>query len=270
MTDRETPGAAGLETPGPPDPEWYRSFFTGLAVEMWRQAVPDTRVAAEVDLAADLLDLDEGDAVLDAPCGTGRHALELAARGYAPTAIDLSNEALEELRTAAAASGLELDLRQLDLRALPFEGLFPGAVCLGNSFGYFPPDGCRSVLEGFGRALRPGGRLLLHSAMAAECLLPGLAPRVELQIGDVAVTVENRYLPLAGRLDTRYSLARGEERMVRDASHWVFTIAELGRMMTEANLAVTALFADGEGADFILGESDEVYFLAEKYFKSDR
>ena len=264
MIEGRTLAGAGFETPGPPDPEWYRSFFTGLAVEMWHQAVPDARIAAEVDLAADLLDLEEGDAVLDAPCGTGRHALELAARGYAPTAVDLSDEALAQVRTDAAAGGLELDVRQHDLRALPFEGAFPGVVCLGNSFGYFPPDDCRAVLAGFARALRSGGRLLLHSAMVADCLLPGLAPRVELQIGDVAVTVENRYQPLAGRLDTRYSLRRGQERLVRDASHWIFTIAELGRMMAEANLAVTALFADSEGGDFTLGESDEVYLLAEK------
>lgn len=266
MTDEaaSAPDRAAAQIPAPPDPEWYRSFFTGLAVEMWRQAVPDARIAAEVDLAADLLDLEEGDAVLDAPCGTGRHALELAARGYAPTAVDLSEEALAEVRAAAADAGLAFEIRHLDLRALPFEGVFPGAICLGNSFGYFPPDDCRAVLAGFGRALRPGGRLLLHSAMTADCLLPGLAPEAELRIGDVTVTVENRYQALAGRLDTRYSLTRGQERMVREASHWIFTIAELRRMLAEANLTVTALFADSDGGDFTLGESEEVYLVAEK------
>ena len=260
MTDRET-GAVGS---APPDPEWYRSFFTGLAVEMWRQAVPDERIVAEADLAADLLDLDEGDRLLDVPCGTGRHSLELAARGYSVTSLDLSAEALEPLRASAEAAHLALDVRLADMRALPFEADFRGIVCLGNSFGYFPFEDCGAVLAGFGRALRPGGRLLLHSAMAAECLLPGLEPRAELQVGDVAVTVENGYDALAGRLDTRYSLVRGRECLVRDVSHWVFTIAELGRMMAEANLAMAALFADPEGAPFALGESDEVYILAEK------
>ena len=120
------------------------------------------------------------------------------------------------------------------------------------------------MLAGLGRALRPGGRLLLHSAMAAECLLPGLEPRTELQVGDIAVAVENRYDALAGRLDTLYHLRRGAEAVERQASHWVFTLAEIARMLEAAGLRPQAIFGDPEGEPFALGETDEAYILAEK------
>lgn len=253
-----------------PEAGWYRSFFAGLALDMWDQAVPPQVTAAELDLAADLLDLDplapETTPVLDVPCGTGRHSLALAARGYAVTAVDGSVESLARLRAATAETGIEgrLAVRQADMTALPFQEEFVGAVCFGNSFGYGPPEECGAFLAGISRALRPGGGFLLHTATVAEVLLPGLEPEEEMQIGDVHVAFENRYDPLAGRLDTRFLLSRGEQLVDRWVSHYVFTLAELGRMLAAEDMILTAAFSDPYGTDFALGASDDVYLLAKK------
>jgi SAM-dependent methyltransferase len=258
----------------PADPGWYRSFFSGLAIDMWDQAVPPAVTAAELDLAADLLDLDPladvPDPVMDVPCGTGRHSLELAARGYGVTAVDGSQESLDRLRAAAepmrARGEIEgaLEIVEADMTALPFDERFTGAVCFGNSFGYGPPHETRAFLAGVARALVPGGHFLMHTATVAECLFPGLEAEEEMQVGDVAVRFTNRYDPLAGRLDTRFLLTRGPEVVDRWVSHYVFTIAEVGRMMAEAGLTLTDAFGDPYGAPFEWGASDDVYLLAKK------
>jgi hypothetical protein len=155
------------------------------------------------------------------------------------------------------------------MTALPFEGRFRGAICMGNSFGYGPLPDCRAFLDGVARALQPGGRFLMHTAVAAECLLPGLAPAEEMRIGDVHVAFENRYDPLAGRLDTRFLLTRAgpggrAERLDRLTSHFVFTIAEIGRMLAAVGLELEAAYGDPHGTPFELGATEEVYLLARK------
>jgi SAM-dependent methyltransferase len=254
----------------PPEAGWYRSFFGGLALDMWDQAVPPQVTAAELDLAADILDLDPLEPgttpVMDVPCGTGRHSLALAARGYEVTAVDGSVESLERLQAAAEVTEIEgrLTVRKADMTALPFKEDFVGAVCFGNSFGYGPPEECRAFLAGVSRALRPGGGFLMHTATVAEALLPGLEPEEAMQIGDVQVAFENRYDPFAGRLDTRFLLTRGEEVLDRLVSHYVFTLAELGRMLAAENMTLEEVYADPYGTPYALGASDDVYVFARK------
>ena len=83
--------------------------------------------------------------ILDVPCGSGRHALTLAARGHRVTGVDISTEALGYARRAAAAAGVDVEFVESDMRQVRRGGAFDAAVCLGNSFGYLDrfggPDG---------------------------------------------------------------------------------------------------------------------------------
>jgi SAM-dependent methyltransferase len=101
-----------------------------------------------------------GAAVLDAGCGTGRYAVELARRGFAVTGIDRSSELLEEARSRARAAGppitlLEGDLR--DLPAMPRGRLHDAIVCRGVLNDVVGPAARATVLGGFARILRAGG-----------------------------------------------------------------------------------------------------------------
>ena len=49
-----------------------------------------TGTRGEVDFIARELGLPAGARILDVGCGTGRHAVELARRGYRVTGVDLS------------------------------------------------------------------------------------------------------------------------------------------------------------------------------------
>lgn len=57
---------------------------------------------------------------LDIACGLGRHALLLARRGWKVTALDASPVAIEKLLAAAAARGLAVDARVVDLETGDF------------------------------------------------------------------------------------------------------------------------------------------------------
>src|SRR5215216_371295 len=69
-------------------------------------------VVARVGIAA-------GDAVLDVACGTGNAALLAAARGARVVGVDAAPRLLAVARERAAALGVEVELLEGDLAALP-------------------------------------------------------------------------------------------------------------------------------------------------------
>lgn len=61
----------------------------------------------QVDRLLDLLDLDAGAKVLDVPCGVGRHAVELADRGFRVTGVDATEPFLETARERAEDAAVD-------------------------------------------------------------------------------------------------------------------------------------------------------------------
>ena len=53
-----------------------------------------------------VLNVQPGSAILDIPCGTGRHSIALARDGYQLTAIDISKEFIDELKEKVEAQHL--------------------------------------------------------------------------------------------------------------------------------------------------------------------
>ena len=119
----------------------------------------------ELDFLARHLPLPSYRALLDVCCGPGRHALPLATRGYIVTGVDRNAAMIAEARRAArdlpdgagGASFIQADVR--DLAAVP--GMFDGALCLWQSFGYFDVDTNAAVLRSMRDRLKPHGRIVL-------------------------------------------------------------------------------------------------------------
>lgn len=98
---------------------------------------------------------------LDVACGQGRNALYLAERGMSVSAIDLSGEALEQLRREAAERNLDIRTIQADLEAdlrLPDEDFDLVIV-----FFYLH----RPLLPLLRKAVRPGGMIVLRTFSSA-------------------------------------------------------------------------------------------------------
>ena len=99
-------------------------------------------------------------AVLDAGCGTGRYALELARHGYRVTGLDRSPELLAEARRAAEASAATVSFVLGDLPALPATASYDAVLARGVLNDFLEDSGRDAVLRAFAGALRAGGVLL--------------------------------------------------------------------------------------------------------------
>ncbi len=68
--------------------------------------------------------------ILDVRCGTRRHSVELAKRGYSMTRIDLSASQLKWAEEKAKQFDLAIDFQQQDARGLPVDKEFDAAIIL--------------------------------------------------------------------------------------------------------------------------------------------
>lgn len=242
---------------------WYQTFFAGVVVEMWRSAVPDEATRAEAEFLIRHLGVAPGARLLDVPCGHGRHAIELALRGFRLTAVDLSPEMVEAARGSAASRGVEVDWQLADMRRLPSDGSFDGAYCFGNSFGYLGPEGDREFLSAVAGALSPGGRFAMHTGMVAETVLPRLEERGWSPIGDLLFLEENRYDATESCLETEYTFVQSDGVRRRTARHWVYTVRELRAMLDDADFTTCGLYASTDDEPFEL-DAPQLLLVAEK------
>ncbi len=81
----------------------WKAFFDAYAPQYMQESFT-TDTVREVDFIVEELALPIGSRILDMGCGTGRHSVELARRGYRIVGVDLSAGMLAEARKAAEAA----------------------------------------------------------------------------------------------------------------------------------------------------------------------
>jgi SAM-dependent methyltransferase len=243
---------------------WYADFFTELPNAFWRAAVPPAMTATEVDFIIRMAGLGPGARVLDVPCGSGRHTLELARHGCQVTGLDVSAEAIDHARGTAAAERLRVDLRVGDMRTLPTDIRVDAAVCMGNAFGYLDHAGTRKFLADLAGLTKPGGTLVLDYGFVAEALLPNLKlEEPPMTFGGIEAVSVNEYDTTDSRWITTFTFRRGEEEHRGTSVQHVYTSAEVTRLVTEAGFSNIALYGAPDETPFHFG-SPRLLLVARK------
>ena len=131
--------------------------------QRWRDlAASGAEIHGEANLVAELLgppSSPAGTSVLDAGCGTGRVAIELGARGYAVTGVDVDPTLLDQARAKAPG----LDWQRADLATIHDDvapGPFAAAVLAGNVMIFIARGTERDVLRNVTARVQPGGLVI--------------------------------------------------------------------------------------------------------------
>jgi len=109
--------------------QWYEKLFENYA-EKYDKECFTQGIIGECDFIEQELDYNKSLKILDVGCGTGRHSLELAKRGYNVTGIDLSESQIKKAREKAKTSGLMVDFQQQDARDLHLDSSYDVAIML--------------------------------------------------------------------------------------------------------------------------------------------
>jgi len=157
-----------LEVPS----DWYRfAYPPEMAKLPWAQ-----KTVAEVERALAMLQPSGAERILDLGCGTGRHTIEFARRGFDAVGVELLDANVEVARQDAEDAGVEVEFVAADLRELSYEQEFDIVLSLNDgAIGYFETEADNMrTFEVIAKALRGGGQHLLQIAnvLHAEKFMP--------------------------------------------------------------------------------------------------
>lgn len=142
------------------DPQWYRKIWTlDITDQSW---VEET--GREVDFVIRALSLQGGERILDLGCGFGRHALELASRGYSVIGVDITLAYIQEACRRAAEQHLNAEFICADIRDVSFSAEFDVVINMADgAIGYLETDEENlKIFDVVANALKPGGKHLMY------------------------------------------------------------------------------------------------------------
>ena len=223
---------------------WERTGPFQFNEKRWQAA------SAEVDDIIALLDLAPGAAVLDLPCGPGRHSLELARRGFKVTGVDRTAAFIDEARRRAAAEDLTLEFVQADMREFRRPESFDAVINLFTSFGYFAdPADDRTVAENFFASLKPGGKLVIDM-VGKEVIARVFRPRTWEERDGALFLEERKIVDGWSRIETRWIIVRDGEQEEFTLKLRLYSGAEITALLQDVGFGEIKLYGSLGGIPY--------------------
>jgi SAM-dependent methyltransferase len=141
--------------------EWYESLFDERYLTFYEELFDTSVAARDVAFAEQALATSPGARWLELGCGFGRHAVEIARRGYEVVGLDRSTSMLRLGARLADEAGVTVRWEPRDLRDTSGLGPFDVCTCLYTAWGYFDDRENEAALRAVREALRQGGLLML-------------------------------------------------------------------------------------------------------------
>ena len=245
-----------------------KPWFVDLFDEDYLRTLPfltAQATQAEAEFVIDAMNLAPGAQLLDVGCGYGRHAMELAARGYHLVGLDLSTPLLVRGGEESHRRGLTINFVRGDMRELDFDAQFDGAYCLFSTFGYFDDETNKKALSNIARALRPGGRVLIE-ILNRDYVIADLPTRVWWE-GDGCVVLEEVELNyFSSRIQVNRSVVFDDGRQLeQEISIRAYALHEVGKLMHAAGFRVLEVSGGYQTRGRFFGnQSRHIIVLAER------
>jgi hypothetical protein len=114
-------------------------------------------------------------------------------------------------------------------------------------------DTTMDFLRALNSCLKPGAGFLLDTGLAAESLLPNLPTRRWYKVQDMYMLSEAAYDAPSSRLQTHYTFMRDAEVQTGTATYFLYTVAELKRLLATCGLQVQGLYGTTKGDPYLVG-----------------
>jgi SAM-dependent methyltransferase len=255
-------------TKEPSRPTRSKPWFVDLFDEDYLRTLPfltPQATQAEAEFVIESMNLAPGAQVLDLGCGYGRHAMELAARGFHVVGLDISTPLLVRGGEEAHRRGLTINFVRGDMRELDFENQFDACYCLFSTFGYFDDETNKKTLANVQRALKPGGKILVE-ILNRDYVIADLPTRVWWE-GDGCVVLEEVELNyFSSRIQVNRSVVFDDGRQVeQEISVRAYSLHEVGKLMHLAGFRVLEVSGGYQTRGRFFGnQSRHIIVLAER------
>lgn len=230
--------------------DWFVDYFDKEYADLILDSITPEFTKIQVDLLIDSLSLGVGDQILDVCCGKGRHAIELARKGFSLAALDFVPTYLEEIQQIAIHENLALQTFTMDVRNISFEHQFDKAYLMFTSFGYFSDLENNQLLMNLNMALKKGGLLLIDIENRDYILKNFIYEKWrEKEFG--LLLERHKYFPETSHQTTRriqYFKDGTQKESHRDLR--LYSLHELLAIASKANLKVVKIMGDYNAKPF--------------------
>jgi SAM-dependent methyltransferase len=243
---------------------WWEELFNDDFIRTMAK-VTDAQIGKEVNFIEESLGCEAGAMVLDLACGTGRHAVELAARGYQVVGFDLSLAMLARASDEAQDRKQKINFVQGDMREMTFEETFDGVYSWNTSFGYFDEEKNGAVIARVHKALKKGGQFLLD--VVNRDYIVRQAPSLAWFEGDGCICMDEMTIDfITSRMKVKRTLMMDDGRTKEiEYSIRTYALHELGKMLHDNGFRVAEVSGrTGTPGVFFGCESPRTLILAEK------
>lgn len=243
---------------------WWEDLFNDDFIRTMAK-VTDADIAREANFIEESLGCEAGATILDLACGTGRHAVELATRGYQVVGFDLSLAMLARASDEAQDRKQKINFVQGDMREMTFEETFDGVFSWNTSFGFFDEEKNATVVAKVHRALKKGGQFLLD--VVNRDYIIRQAPSLAWFEGDGCICMDEMQFDfITSRMKVKRTLMMDDGRTKEiEYSVRAYALHELGKMLHDNGFRVAEVSGrTGTPGVFFGCESPRTLILAEK------
>lgn len=240
------------------------TYFDGHYKEIWRSIIPDELTTKEVDFMIPYFNLQPGSEVLDLMCGYGRHAIALARKGMAVTAVDNLGDYISEITEIAEKEQLPLKAKKAGVIQYDIPGNFDLAICMGNSLNFFNAEDTSKLLSNISNHLKPGGHLLVNSWSLAEIVYKHFKERSWSTVNNLKFLSDSRILFHPTRMETESTtIAPDGSIETKTGIDYIFSVNEMETMIRDAGLEWVEIFSIPGRKKFSAGDP-RAYIIAKK------
>ena len=178
--------------------QWYEELFENYGLKYDKENFT-FGTSGECDFIEKEIEYNKNARILDIGCGTGRHSIELAERGYLKiTGIDLSDKQLERAKEKAGMKNLKIDFQKHDARELPFHDEFDLAIMIcEGAFPLMETDEMNyRILQNAAKALTSNGKFIFTTLNGLFPLFHSVKDFLESKKGEGGAASEHNSFDL--------------------------------------------------------------------------
>ncbi len=203
------------------------------------------------------LRLQKGAVILDAPCGSGRHASVLCKKGFNVTGVDISSGAIQKAKDLKLP-GAEFCVH--DIRRVFRSNYFDLVLNLFSSIGYSDEQDDLRIFRAASDSLKKNGLFLLDF-LNTEKVISELITFETKEVNGVSYQIHRNFD--TGRIRKKITVCDAGREVKVEENIIAYTKIELEDMLTRNGFIVRNTWGDYLLNPFVAG-SDRLIFLAEK------
>jgi 2-polyprenyl-3-methyl-5-hydroxy-6-metoxy-1,4-benzoquinol methylase len=251
--------------------QWYEELFENYGMKYDNECFVQGTVG-ECDFIEKEIEHDKTTRILDIGCGTGRHAIELAGRGYTIVGVDLSDSQLKRAKEKASAQKLSIVFQKYDARKLPFLNEFDLVIMLcEGAFSLMETDEMNfQILQNAANALKPKGKLIFTTLNGLFPLYHSVKEFLASETKEGNATYGNHSFDLMTFRDHNTTSVEDDfgNKKELECNERYYVPSEITWMLKTLNFKTVDIFGAKQGAfsrdDKLKTEDFEMLVIAEK------